>query len=73
MIASRRSNPALHAFLHLAREAALAQAQDADTRRAQGEDTPLLGVPLAIKDVICVHGPAGYGGQQDFAGFRATL
>ena len=66
-------DPALHAYLHLAREAALEQARAADARRAQGEDTPLLGVPLAIKDVICVQGPAGHGGQQDFAGLRAAV
>ncbi|MBP7689626.1 MAG: Asp-tRNA(Asn)/Glu-tRNA(Gln) amidotransferase subunit GatA [Thermoflexales bacterium] len=57
-------DPALHAYLHLAREAALAQAEAADTRRANGEDTPLLGVPLAIKDVICVNGlPATAGSK----------
>jgi len=39
----------VRAYLHVAPELALAQAQAADRRRAQGEDTPLLGVPLAIK------------------------
>ena len=38
-----------------------------------GEDTPLLGVPLAIKDVICVQGLTGHGGQQDSAGLRAAV
>ncbi len=36
-------DPTLHAYLHLAREAALAQAKEADARRAAGEDTPLVG------------------------------
>ncbi len=59
-----RVDPALHAYLHLARESALAQAEAADARRANGEDTPLLGVPLAIKDVICVNGlPATAGSK----------
>jgi aspartyl-tRNA(Asn)/glutamyl-tRNA(Gln) amidotransferase subunit A len=62
-------NPALHAFLHLAREAALEQARAADARRAQGEDTPLLGVPLAIKDVICVRGMPATAGSKILQGF----
>ena len=46
----------LRAYLTLAPETALAQAAEADQRRSAGEDHPLLGVPLAIKDVICVEG-----------------
>jgi aspartyl-tRNA(Asn)/glutamyl-tRNA(Gln) amidotransferase subunit A len=46
------------AYLTLTPELALEQAADADKRRAGGadEDLPLLGVPLAIKDVIGVEG-----------------
>ena len=44
------------AYLTLTPEAALAQARAADERRAAGEDTPLLGVPLAIKDLLCTKG-----------------
>jgi aspartyl-tRNA(Asn)/glutamyl-tRNA(Gln) amidotransferase subunit A len=61
--------PALHAYLHLAHEAALAQARAADARRANGEDTPLLGVPLAIKDVICVDGLPATAGSKILQGF----
>jgi aspartyl-tRNA(Asn)/glutamyl-tRNA(Gln) amidotransferase subunit A len=46
----------IQAYLTLAPEWALDQARQADERRAAGEDAPLLGVPLAIKDVICVEG-----------------
>ncbi len=45
-------NPCLNAYLTVADEAALAMARDADARMARGEDTPLLGVPIAIKDVL---------------------
>jgi len=46
----------LHAYLTLTRELALAQAETADRRRQSGEHGPLLGIPLAVKDVICTKG-----------------
>ena len=42
----------LNAFLDVRPEATLAQARAADERRARGESGPLLGVPLAHKDVF---------------------
>jgi aspartyl-tRNA(Asn)/glutamyl-tRNA(Gln) amidotransferase subunit A len=47
---------AVRAYISLQPEEALAQAEAADRRRAAGEDTPLLGIPLAIKDVLCTQG-----------------
>jgi aspartyl-tRNA(Asn)/glutamyl-tRNA(Gln) amidotransferase subunit A len=44
------------AYLTLCPESALAQAAEADRRRAGLEEHPLLGIPLAVKDVICVEG-----------------
>ena len=44
------------AFTHLMREKAIEQAQVADTRIAKGEEGPLLGVPIALKDLICTQG-----------------
>ncbi len=49
----------LRAYLTLTPEVALEQAAEADARRAAGTDTghpALLGIPLAIKDLICVEG-----------------
>ncbi|HXH08170.1 MAG TPA: Asp-tRNA(Asn)/Glu-tRNA(Gln) amidotransferase subunit GatA [Alphaproteobacteria bacterium] len=46
----------IHAYLTLTRELALAQAETADRRRQSGERGPLLGIPLAVKDVICTKG-----------------
>ncbi|NQU41109.1 MAG: Asp-tRNA(Asn)/Glu-tRNA(Gln) amidotransferase subunit GatA [Lentisphaerae bacterium] len=46
----------LQAYLTLDREGALAQAAEADRRRAAGARAPLLGIPLAIKDVLNVTG-----------------
>ncbi|HYD46825.1 MAG TPA: Asp-tRNA(Asn)/Glu-tRNA(Gln) amidotransferase subunit GatA [Terriglobales bacterium] len=44
--------PAIHAFLRLEADDALLAAENADRRRAAGEEAPLLGVPIAVKDVI---------------------
>jgi aspartyl-tRNA(Asn)/glutamyl-tRNA(Gln) amidotransferase subunit A len=44
----------LHAFLHIAGDAALRRAGEVDRLRADGADVgPLGGVPVAIKDVLC--------------------
>jgi len=48
--------PYVKAYLTLTAELALAQAEAADARRAAGEDAPLLGIPLAVKDVLCTQG-----------------
>jgi aspartyl-tRNA(Asn)/glutamyl-tRNA(Gln) amidotransferase subunit A len=47
---------AVRAYVTLTPELALDQARQADERRARGEDAPLLGIPMAIKDVICTEG-----------------
>jgi aspartyl-tRNA(Asn)/glutamyl-tRNA(Gln) amidotransferase subunit A len=44
------------AFLTFAPELAAEMAAEADKRLAQGESTPLLGIPLAIKDIMCLRG-----------------
>ena len=49
-------NPRLNVYLTVDAGAALAQAAAADARIAAGEDTPLLGVPIALKDVLVTRG-----------------
>ena len=45
----------VHAFLHIDKEDALAQAKASDERRAKGKSlSPLDGVPVGMKDVIAV-------------------
>ena len=51
-----RVDGAIHAFLSHDAADALAQADAADRRLAAGEHAPLLGVPVAIKDVLAVKG-----------------
>jgi len=46
----------VHAYLTLTPELAYEQAERADRRRRAGESGALLGMPLAIKDVICTKG-----------------
>src|ERR1700749_2099957 len=47
------SDDQVHAFLHVARDQALAAASAIDRRRAAGEELgPLAGVPVALKDVF---------------------
>jgi len=49
--------PSLHALLHVATESALAQAASIDRARAAGEALgPLAGVPVVLKDNLCVRG-----------------
>jgi aspartyl-tRNA(Asn)/glutamyl-tRNA(Gln) amidotransferase subunit A len=62
--------PSLHAFLHIARETALRGASDADQKRNENGDTrPLLGIPVAIKDVLTVEGMPCTAGSKILEGF----
>ncbi|WP_028989015.1 Asp-tRNA(Asn)/Glu-tRNA(Gln) amidotransferase subunit GatA [Thermithiobacillus tepidarius DSM 3134] len=49
-------NPGLNAYITVTAETARQAAQAADTRRAAGESSPLLGVPIAHKDIFCTEG-----------------
>jgi aspartyl-tRNA(Asn)/glutamyl-tRNA(Gln) amidotransferase subunit A len=48
--------PQVRAFISQTPELALQQAKAADEARAKGENKPLLGIPLGIKDVISTKG-----------------
>ena len=50
---SRIRESDLNAVNYLAEQEALRAAEEADRRRAAGEDGPLLGVPVLVKDNIC--------------------
>ncbi len=64
-------DPELNAFRVVLAERALAEADQADARRAAGDERALLGVPLAIKDVADVagetttHGTSAHGGSAE--------
>ncbi len=46
----------LNSFIEVTAEKALQSAKDADARISRGEKAPLLGIPVAIKDLICTAG-----------------
>src|SRR5579859_4960437 len=46
----------LGAYLTVSSELALQQARDADRRLASGENGSLLGIPVAIKDILSTRG-----------------
>jgi amidase len=62
-----RIDPQLNCYRVVMGERALAEAGQADARRRSGEERPLLGVPVAIKDnldiagEVTTHGTSAYG------------
>ncbi len=53
----RQRDPQVRAFLHVDEADALSQAQAVDAKRRHGEPLGLLGgLPVAIKDVLCIKG-----------------
>ena len=51
-----KANDSLNAFITVCDDTALEQARVADKSRAQGNQNPLLGIPLAHKDIFCTSG-----------------
>ena len=77
---AERQNRALNAWLSIERETALAAAAEADRRLAEarraGPDAvaachPLLGIPVALKDLVSVRGGPCTAGSRILAGYRA--
>ncbi len=60
----------IQAYLTVTSERALADAVTADQRRAQGDDAPLLGVPLALKDVLATEGIQTTCGSKILQGYK---
>jgi aspartyl-tRNA(Asn)/glutamyl-tRNA(Gln) amidotransferase subunit A len=71
LAAIRQRDPVLHAFLHVDEAGALEQAQASDDRRRGGEPARLLeGLPVAVKDNLCVRGQPTTCGSKVLANFR---
>jgi len=65
-----RFDTELGAYLHVMRDAAIAQAAAADRRLAAGDAMPLLGIPIALKDVLCTIDAPTTAGSRILEGFR---
>ncbi len=64
-------NEALNAFLAIDREDFLAQARAVDAKRARGETLgPLAGVPIALKDALCMRGMPTTCGSKILEGWK---
>ncbi|WP_255952126.1 Asp-tRNA(Asn)/Glu-tRNA(Gln) amidotransferase subunit GatA [Streptomyces odontomachi] len=60
----------VHAFLHVNREGALAQAHEVDEQRERGEQLgPLAGVPIALKDLFTTEGVPTTAGSKILEGW----
>ena len=66
-----RFDRALNAFITVDEPRALADARRADERRATGETGPLLGIPVAHKDIFCTRGMLTTCGSKMLAKFRS--
>lgn len=49
-------NPQLNCFITINKEQALQEARAADAKRQAGQHAPLLGIPIAHKDIFCTQG-----------------
>jgi len=73
LLARAEAHEDLGAFLCTDPEGALRQAEAADARRAAGEDGPLLGVPLAHKDIFVTRDLPTTAGSKMLAGYLSPF
>ncbi len=67
------AQPALGAFLQVDADGAAAAAQAADARRAAGDAAPLLGVPIAHKDIFVTQALPTTAGSKMLAGYQSPF
>ena len=65
-----RLDPHVKAYLRFTPEVWENQADEADRKIRSGEAGPLAGIPLAVKDVLCVRGVETTAGSQILRGFK---
>ena len=73
LLARAEAHKGLGSFLHLDPDRALAQAKLADAQRSDGRAAPLLGVPMAHKDVFVTEGMPTTAGSKMLAGYQSPF
>ena len=73
LLARAKAHASLGAYLAFNEEATLGQARAADARIAAGERTPLLGVPLAHKDIFVTKDFPTTAGSKILQGYRSPF
>jgi len=73
LLARITAHHALGAFLHVDAAAAVRAAEQADARRARGDTSPLLGVPIAHKDVFVTADAPSTAGSKMLAGYASPF
>ncbi len=73
LLARATAHEHLGAWLCIDADAALAQARSADEARAQGNTSPLLGVPLAHKDIFVTRELPTTAGSKMLANYRSPF
>jgi aspartyl-tRNA(Asn)/glutamyl-tRNA(Gln) amidotransferase subunit A len=73
LLARAKQFASLGAYLAFNEDATLAQARAADARIAAGERTPLLGVPLAHKDIFVTQDFPTTAGSKMLAGYQSPF
>src|SRR5690606_13844288 len=73
LLARAKQHEGLGAYLAFNEDASLAQARAADARIAAGERTPLLGVPIAHKDVFVTRDFPTTAGSKMLEGYRSPF
>ena len=73
LLARAKQHQALGAYLSFNEDASLAQARAADARIAAGERTPLLGVPIAHKDIFVTRDFPSTAGSKMLEGYQSPF
>ncbi|MCK6579193.1 MAG: Asp-tRNA(Asn)/Glu-tRNA(Gln) amidotransferase subunit GatA [Anaerolineae bacterium] len=73
LVRIEQRDPTLNAYLTVTGERALKQAEAADRALANGEDRPLLGVPLALKDILSTQGVETTCGSKILQGYTPVF
>ena len=66
----KSADPDVKAYLRVTEDLAYRQADAADKALRSGDAGPLTGIPMAVKDVLCVKGVETTAGSQILRGFR---